>query len=208
MRERCRIVYGHMPLPEFLVLLKLAGDAEVLHPGLARMLGATAVVGRPEALARLRAHETPAAIGRIRFQLGRCARRLDLPSLRWLAAGEQGPSSLALFTLLTGIRPSHYRGSALDLPCDARDFRRCRLLVEQAPALSRPLLLLARRMHEPEAARWAAVAEAWSDLCAQMDHELPDWRAQAGEAPVLASMLACFRELAAECFVHSSCIAA
>ncbi|WP_162568689.1 hypothetical protein [Variovorax sp. SRS16] len=208
MRERCRIVYGHMPLPEFLVLLKLAGDAELLHPGLARMLGATAVIGRPEALDRLRAQETPAAIGRIRFHLGRCARRLDLPSLRWLVAGEQGSSSLALFALLTGIRPPQYRGTALDLPHDAKGFRCCRLLIEQAPALRRPLRLLAARMHEPEVARWAAVAEAWSDLCAQMDHELPDWRAGAREAPVLRSMLVCFRELDAACFVHSSRIAA
>ena len=48
----------------------------------------------------------------MRAQLGRAALRLDPQSLRWLAAGEQGPSSLGLFVLLTGVRPRHYRQTA------------------------------------------------------------------------------------------------
>ncbi|MDM0075627.1 hypothetical protein QTH90_14585 [Variovorax sp. J2P1-59] len=196
MREGCRLVYGHMPLPEFLDLMRQAHDSEVLHPGLARMLDATAVIGRPEALARIRRQETPAAVERMRAQLGRAALRLDSHSLRWLAAGEQGPSSLALFVLLTGVRPRYYRGTTMrDLPREANAFRRCRLLIEQVPALRRALPVLAQRVAEPGIAEWAAIAEAWDDLCVQMDHEAPDWRHGQIKARGVTAMLKCFREL-------------
>lgn len=195
MREGCRLVYGHMPLPEFLNLMKQSQDTELLHAGLARMLGATAVIGAPEALARLRQRETPAAVERLRVQLGRAALRLDPLSLRWLAAGEHGPASLGLFVLLTGVRPRHYRQTRAELPRDANAFRRCRLLIEQVPSLRHALPLLAQRVAEPGVAEWAALAEAWDDLCAQMEHESPDWRRAPSAAPGLAAMLRCFREL-------------
>jgi len=195
MREGCRLVYGHMPLPEFLALMKQAHDTELLHAGMARMLDATAVIGTPAALARLRLRETPAAIERVRAQLGRAALRLDPQSLRWLAAGEQGPASLSLFVLLTCVRPRHYRQRVPVLPRDAGAFRRCRLLIEQVPALRHALPLLAQRTAEPGVAEWAALAQAWDDLCAQMDHEAPDWRQGPVEAPGVTAMLAIFREL-------------
>ena len=197
MREGCRLVYGHMPLRAFLQLMRSARDTEVLHAGLARMLGATAVIGPPDALASIRRQETPAAIGRVRAHLGRAALRLDLDAVRWLAAGEHGPSSLALFVLLTGVWPPRYLGTEDDLPRDANAFRRCRLLIEQVPSLKRALTALARRVTEPRVAQWAALAEAWDDLCAQMDHETPNWRERVGRAPGMTAMLACFREVAA-----------
>lgn len=194
-REGCTIVYGHMPLPDWLRLLREASDLHVLHADVARMLGATAVIGPPESLACIRAQEAAAAMGRVRAQLGRAARRLDTDAVRWLAAGEQGLSSLALFTLLTGVRPRHYGGSALDLPRDASEFRRCRLLLEQVPSLQRALRLLARRTTDPELVSWAALAEAWNDLCSQMDHEWPHWRTHAGRAPGVNAMLDCFHQV-------------
>lgn len=195
MREGCRLVYGQMPLPEFLALMKQAHDSELLHAGLARMLDASAVIGTPAALARLRLRETPAAIERTRAQLGRAALRLDPQSLRWLAAGEQGPASLSLFVLLTCVRPRHYRYRAPVLPRDADAFRRCRLLIEQVPALRFALPVLAQRVAEPGVAEWAALAEAWDDVCSHMDHEVPDWRQGPVKAPALTAMLACFRAL-------------
>ena len=194
-REGCTIVYGHMPLGAWLRLLRQASDLHVLHADVARMLGATAVIGPPGGLARIREQEAAAATGRVRAQLGRAARRLDPLAVRWLAAGEQGLSSLALFTLLSGVRPPHYRGTALDLPRDAHEFRRCRLLVEQVPSLRRPLQQLAHRVADPELVSWAALAETWKDLCAQMDHEWPFWRKQTGRAPGVNAMLACFHEV-------------
>ncbi len=198
MREGCRIVYGHMPLGEFLRLLKETSDDCLLHAEVARMLGATAAIGPRQGLARIREQDAPAAMGRVRAQLGRAARRLEPDAIRWLAAGEQGLSSLALFTLLSGIRPLHYRGSGLDLPADAGEFRRCRLLVEQTPSLGRKLPALAQRVTEPAIAAWAALAEAWRDLCIQMDHELPGWRERASRAPGVEAMLACFLDVATE----------
>ncbi len=195
MREGCRLIYGHMPLREFLRLMRTARDSDVLHAGLARMLGATAIIGPPDALARIRKQETPAAIGRVRAHLGRSALRLDLDAVRWLAAGEHGPSCLALFVLLTGVWPPRYLGSEDEFPRDANAFRRCRLLIEQVPSLKTHLTTLARRVAEPRVAQWAALAEGWEDLCAQMDHEAPNWRVRVGKAPGVTAMLACFREV-------------
>jgi hypothetical protein len=203
-REGCRIVYGHMPLRDWLRLLKEASDMDVLHADVARMLGATAVLGPPQGLARIRAQEAPAAMGRVRAALGRAARRLKPDAVRWLAAGEQGLSSLALFTLLSGVRPPHYGGAALDLPRSASEFRRCRLLVEQVPSLRRSHLRLAQRVDEPAVVPWAALAEAWNDLCTQMDHELPHWRDQSGRAPGVNAMLACFLEVETDLAVLQS----
>ncbi|WP_431274566.1 hypothetical protein ACQ858_21570 [Variovorax ureilyticus] len=197
MREGCRVVYGHMPLPEFLALVRQASDDEVLHAGTARMLGATAVIGLPGALARLRRRETPAAVERVRAQLGRAALRLDPDALRWLAAGEHGPACLALFLLLTGVRPRHYRGTLRDFPRDAGAFRRCRLLIEQVPSLRQALAVLAERVSEPGVAEWAALAQSWDDICAHMDYEAPDWRYGAAGASGTTAVLACFRELEA-----------
>jgi len=197
MREGCRIVYGHMPLPEFLALVRQASDDEVLHAGTARMLEATAVIGLPGALARLRQRETPAAIERVRARLGRAALRLDPDALRWLAAGEHGPACLALFLLLTGVRPRHYHGTLRDFPRDAGAFRRCRLLIEQVPSLRQALEVLAERVHEAGVAEWAALAQAWDDICAHMDYEAPDWRHGAIKASGTTAVLACFRELEA-----------
>src|SRR6185503_7364858 len=85
-REGCTIVYGHMPLGTWLRMLRQASDLHVLHADVARMLGATAVIGPPEGLARIREQEAAAATGRVRAQLGRAARRLDPDAVRWLAA--------------------------------------------------------------------------------------------------------------------------
>ncbi|WP_077000026.1 hypothetical protein [Variovorax sp. KK3] len=194
-REGCTILYGDMPLGAWLRLLRGASDLHVLHADVARMLGATAVIGPRDGLARLRAQETAAAMGRVRAQLGRSARRLDPEAVRWLAAGEQGLSSLALFALLTGVRPRHYGGSGLDLPRDVQEFRRCRLLLEQVPSLRRGMSRLARQVADPELVSWAALAEAWPDLCAQMDHEWPQWRDHPGRAPGVNAMLECFQQV-------------
>jgi len=62
------------------------------------------------------------------------------------------------------------------------------------PALRRALPVLAQRA-EPGVAEWAAIAEAWDDLCAQMDHEAPEWRHGPIKAQGVTAMLNCFREL-------------
>jgi hypothetical protein len=193
-REGCRLVHGHMPLNEFLHLLKQASDSALLHVDTARMLGATAVIGSPQALARLRKQEAPAVMERVRAQLGLCARRLDADAIRWLAFGEQGASGLALFTLLTGIRPRHSRGTALNPPKDAGDVRRCRLMIEQVASLRRALPVLAQRVTEPDVAPWAALAEEWGDLCALLDPESPGWRRGRCRAPGVDALLACLRD--------------
>jgi hypothetical protein len=98
---------------------------------------------------------------------------LSNAAIQWLANGERGSSSNALFYGLTGI----YAGSKDSYPHDPGDFRRCRLLIEQCPEL-KPFL------HKMKTARpaWSALVEHWEELCAVMDAELPGWRNGQGKA--------------------------
>ena len=82
-----------------------------------------------------------------------------------------------------------------DPPREVNGFRRCRLLIEEVPALRLAMPVLAQRTAEPGVAEWAAMAEAWDELCAQLDHEAPRWREGPVRAPGVTAMLACFREL-------------
>ena len=197
-REGCTIVYGNMPLGAFLKLMREAQDTDLLDASAARMLGATAVIGPRDGLVNIRNQASTSATTRVRAQLGGLARRLDADAVRWLATGDQGLSSMALFTLLSGIRPPHHGSDALDLPSDAAELRQCRLMLEQVPSLRAQMAVLAGRTREPEVAAWAALAESWDDLCRQMSHEVPDWRQGVDRAPAVNAMLACFHQLAAE----------
>jgi len=96
------------------------------------------------------------------------------PALRWLALGELGQSSLAMFQRLAGLR------LVLEarLPLDTDDFTRCRKLLEAVPELVPRLGELASI-----SPGWAALVAGWAELCATMDAEAPRWREGVGRTP-------------------------
>jgi hypothetical protein len=92
------------------------------------------------------------------------------PTVReWLLNGERGISSEAILTHLTGL--PILRWTSMSPPSDAHDVRRCRLLLEAVPELVPNF----DRMREVNK-YWAAVVDAWPDICLAMDLEWPQWR--------------------------------
>ena len=76
--------------------------------------------------------------------------------LQWLASGERGMSSEALFSRLTGIAMKRPR---FDHPWDVYDFGRCVMMLDACPSLA---------PHVADAAdlsrTWAALISEWDGL--------------------------------------------
>ena len=87
----------------------------------------------------------------------------------WLDMGERGISSEAIVSHLTGSPISKYRDGH-DYPRDPADFRRCQLLLQQAP-LAR-LCFSAMASRSPQ---WARLVEAWDDIHALIEEDVPGY---------------------------------
>lgn len=95
----------------------------------------------------------------------------------WLAQGERGVSSLAIFTVMTGLNVAS--GWGLWPPADPSDLRRCELLLRAVPEF---------RGRLPEMASvspvWKRLVGTWDELIATMDAESPGWdTGRSGFAP-------------------------
>lgn len=161
--------------------LKLCGDSAVIAHDVAGMAGATHALGTPEALSAVRKKLAPGSAA--------AARRKDLArsdaAIQWLASGERGSSSNAIFARLTGFATEErgYRDGS-PVPRDPADLRRCRLLLEQVPALAPEF-----RKRMGRVKNWKALVAAWDVLCKLMDEETPDWRNGSGRAEKTYSLM-------------------
>lgn len=164
--------FGPAPMDFLSKAAKLAGRDAVVDPQAAQMAGAVIAAGPREALDALKARLTAGSIEHAKGQ----TRGLGLPAgaAEWLGAGERGISSNTMFTVLTGVdaMSGYWRQ---DHPYDPSDFRRCRLLLEAVPALA-PLLPNMRNASP----QWAALVDAWEDICRAMNEEAPNWRGAHG----------------------------
>lgn len=103
----------------------------------------------------------------------------DNPESRWIAGGDTGGSSIAIWEVMTGhsvemeVAPHH------SVPIDPGDFGRCHRLLERFPAW---------RARMPKVAAtypaWSALVAEWESLTALYLEELPT-----GRAPKLAARL-------------------
>lgn len=98
-------------------------------------------------------------------------------AIQWLALGERGVSSEAIFAKLTGIPVRDYRWLNTH-PHDPDDLYRCRKLLEAVPEFRARLSEMAT-----VSPVWAALVEHWDELCTLMDLEAPDWRMRGTWAP-------------------------
>lgn len=150
---------------------KLCGESAVVAHDVAGMAGATHAIGTPEALAAVRKKLAPGSTA--------AARRKDLArsdaAIQWLANGERGNSSETIFTHLTGVTAN--LGSRNSHPRDPADLRRCRLLLEQVPALEPEFRKRMGRLKN-----WKALIAEWDNVCKLMDEETPNWREGVGRA--------------------------
>ena len=174
-RGNCVLIFGAVPIAELATIAKAAPKAAVMHPRLARMLGCSFAMGLPtdaEALCNEIALQTIEQVQQRYANSG-----LSTEAIRWLATGEQGKSSMAMFYRMTGIKPD-----LLDAPNahpgDLDDFSRCRLLLEQVHDL-RPRLGLMSTV----SGVWRCLVDAWPELCGLMDEETPLWRKGQGACP-------------------------
>lgn len=99
----------------------------------------------------------------------------------WLESGERGSSSETIVSVLTGVPIS----PRLDHPYDPADFRRCELLLRAVPAARAEF----HRMSEVSKT-WAGLVEAWDELVALGESEVPGIfllgrRAGSGSAPLM-----------------------
>lgn len=163
-RDGCTLIFGTMSMTKLAAMTKRAGAGAVLDTDLARMAGATMAFGPPDACDALKA----TLAGKLKQDTARQHPGLSDAASAWLAAGERGMSSDAIFHQLTGINT----GSQLDCPSDPADLRRCRLLLEAVPDLATRFKAVMATVNP----HWAALVEAWDSLCETMDGEAPDWR--------------------------------
>ena len=142
----------------------------MLDTDAARITGSTFAFGLPDDMARMQAAAEPAAL-----QYQQNARPGIASELaKWIALGERGDSSEALFTRLTGINVTDGASQGLarvEHPLDPSDFRRCRLMLEKCPTLL-PRLQDAAGMSP----QWNGLVMAWDEICRVMDDEAPGWR--------------------------------
>lgn len=88
----------------------------------------------------------------------------------WLATGERGLSSEAIAHHLAGLPIKNNFGTTHH-PVDPSDLRRCRLLLDAVPALADRIGEMAN-----VSPAWAALVNAWGEICACFDDEVPEWR--------------------------------
>lgn len=97
--------------------------------------------------------------------------------IAWLAGGQRGISANTIITNVCGVdamgrsRQSH--------PHDPDDLTRCVRLLERCPSVAAEF----GRMRDVNPV-WAGLVDAWDELVAMLDAEIPSWRAGMwGSAP-------------------------
>lgn len=175
-RGNCILVFGEIPISAFSALTKLAPENSIMDTQLARIAGCNLAMGLIEDTKALRASMRDAAIERTRNIYASTG--LSDEAVRWIAVGERGSSSDAIFLNLTGIRPQDMKGKETAHPHDPDDLSRCRLLLKQVPEL-------AARIGEMNSVskEWSALTAKWEEMCSMMDEESPEWINGKGSAP-------------------------
>lgn len=163
-RARGMVVLGFGPQPVDLVVRmgRICARDDVVDPRVAHMAGATYAMGSPAALSALAARLCAGSLGAITDQL-QAHPGISLAAARWLATGERGLSSEAIFQHLVGVRLPDSEGPLC--PADSGDLARCRALLEEVPELA-PLFEQHMASASPQ---WAALVPLWGRLCAMQD---------------------------------------
>lgn len=100
-------------------------------------------------------------------------------AVAWLQNGDTGLSSLTIWYVLMGQTPDR-----ADIPYDPADFGRCYRLLQVMPSWKTRLGEVAARYPQ-----WAPLVDAWEELTALYEAELPS-----GRAPKLFARLQALRD--------------
>jgi hypothetical protein len=182
--QGCALTFGSLPMSALPELLESAPADSMLDSTVARMAGANLACGLPHDLDILSARLRPAAIERTRAYYK--GSELSDAAIEWIAVGDRGNSSDALFYALSGIRPDELGSRGVTAhPSDTSDLIRCRRMLEKLPELAATFRTKAPVM----SSHWAGICAAWDKLCACMDSECANWRDKPASAPKLDAML-------------------
>lgn len=167
-------------MSELGVLLRKAPRGSALDTVLATRLGALYVFGLPGDLKKL---DALASSDEMVALLGMAVNYGISPELLgWIERGERGTSSNTIFSVITGfplIPKLHY-----STPCDADDFRRCRLLCETSTEMVSKLHLMNKI-----SPAWNRLVSEWVNIYRLMDEETPQWRYGKGNTPRTNSLI-------------------
>ena len=156
----CTFIYGSIPIPEFAAISKRQEQGAIISGDLARMTGATFTIGMPEDIRAYKDAISDEVIARTRNMYDTFG--LSDMAVEWLAVGEQGSSSQAMFYAITGVMPQRFsQGTRRSHPHDPDDFSRCYKLVKVVPELSSQLGKVAELSDT-----WATIILEWDNLCA------------------------------------------
>lgn len=158
-RNGCRLVFGEVPMREMSALLMCDDHDEMVDVHLGSVIGATVVIGTPEALAELlEADDLPVNPQRVSERNAAMSASLPEAFCEWLYTGERGASSDYIAHCVTGI-PAQAR---LAVPHDSGDFKRCLGVIEalREHASESDALALMGKSSEP----WQNLAENWGTL--------------------------------------------
>ena len=94
-------------------------------------------------------------------------------AIQWLANGQRGLSSEAMFTACLGVDARSQTGLGYySHPRDPDDLCRCVRLIEAVP----DVCLVFREVMPLRSKAWAALIAKWDVLVGTLDREVPDWR--------------------------------
>ena len=161
-------------------LLPRRGRGAVMDPDLGRIHGAVILAGSPDNLRCLRA--APETVGRAERMERALPEWLSSAARRWAVWGQQGRSSQAMFSALTGVVLSTGE-NGVQHPLDAADFRRCLLLADEVREIGARVPELAALSPE-----WRGLVASWDEIAAAFEKEAPGWR-EGRLAPCLTEMV-------------------
>jgi hypothetical protein len=179
---QCFFIFGALPLSEFSAFAHLMPKKAVLDPYLAQLAGANFAGGMPDYIAKIVDVLKPLALQRTKTLYTGFG--LSDEAIRWLAVGQRGSSSEAMFVRLVNGGRDVIEANDTRHPHDTADVARCRLLLEELPEALENLQLM-----EKASPTWTALIAKWGDICASMDNESPNWRNREGTAPVTNTMI-------------------
>lgn len=165
----CVLIFGEVPINSLQALMKLAPENSVIDTNLASMVEANIAFGPAIEMNNLR---KKFADGSLKREAAKPENQgMSDAALQWLATGERGLSSEAMFTFLHAQDPSIFKDKDFPHPYDPGDLRRCMLMLEQVPELKPKIKMMSYASNS-----WAALVNVWEVLEEMMDDEAPIWR--------------------------------
>lgn len=153
----CRMIFGLVPLSDLQMLIHGYSKNAVMSADIASRIGASLVIGEPDAIERLRQSDLPVADQRIRDAQHAAEKGLPAAIIDWLRNGERGLSSNAMCQAMFGL-PNDQPGT--EYPLDPDDLGRC---IKFLDAIGEEHKFLMAKLADVSK-EWAGLVSVWGEL--------------------------------------------